>query len=123
MPWSGRIALDIDTRELPEGVQAVAVSDDAGSVLLMSARAVYLLERGGSPRVVLTIANTASLAFFPNSADGVIAERNGGSIYVLLTLVELWGFGSHKINYLHRNSEPVQSIHAASDTNIEHATS
>jgi hypothetical protein len=81
LPDSPRIAQELDVRSLPEALEAMAVSDDASSVLLSSAGTVYRLLADGSTRTVAGVGEAALLAFFPNGKDGAIADRSTGSVY------------------------------------------
>ena len=83
LPLTPQIVQDLDAGLLPDTPKAVAVSDDAGSVLLSSATMVYLLSPNGSTNTIMNVANVASLAFFPNSGDAAIGDRGTGSVYVL----------------------------------------
>jgi hypothetical protein len=82
LPEEPRIVQDLEAATLSESPEAAAVSDEAGSLLLASSRAVYSFSPGGSTRLVLPVAGVPSLAFLPNSENGAIADRSAGTIYL-----------------------------------------
>jgi hypothetical protein len=83
LPLTPQIVQDLDAGLLPGVPEALAVSDDAGAVLLSSAGVVYLLSPDGSSGIMVNVAGMASLAFFPNSANAAVGDRGAGSVYVL----------------------------------------
>ena len=86
LPDAPQIVRDLDVGVLPEPPEAMAISDDAGSVLLSSAGAVYWLLPGGSTRMVVNVADVPALVFFPNSANAAIGDRTAGSVYLFRNL-------------------------------------
>jgi DNA-binding beta-propeller fold protein YncE len=86
LPRTPRIVQDIDLASLPGLPDRVAISDDAGSILLESSHTVYLLSPDGSARVAAAVPEGAALAFLPNSGDVAIGDRKAGSVYVMQPL-------------------------------------
>jgi sugar lactone lactonase YvrE len=83
LPERPQILQDIDLASLPELPDGVAISDDAGSILLESSHTVYLLSPDGSTRIAAAVTDSAALAFLPNSGNAAIGDRKAGSVYVI----------------------------------------
>jgi hypothetical protein len=86
LPQAPQLTEDIDLSLLPELPSNAAVSDDAGSVLLSSGGTVYLMGPGGSTAVILSVTQTASIAFLPGSTIAAIGDPGTGSVYLFQRL-------------------------------------
>lgn len=66
---------------LAGGVDSIAVSDDAGAVLVASGRVVQLLSPGGAAQPVLNMTSTTAMAFLPDSRDAAVVDRGAGTVH------------------------------------------
>jgi hypothetical protein len=82
LPESPRIVQEFDLGALPAIPVGAAISDDAISILVCSADAVYLLAADGSSSMVLSTTQAPSVAFFPGGAAAAIGDPGTGSLYI-----------------------------------------
>jgi hypothetical protein len=85
--WSGlpdapQVSLDLDAAALPEQPLLGAISDDGALAAVASRQNVFLLPGGAAPRLLLSVADVASLAILRNGAL-TVADRQTGSIHLL----------------------------------------
>jgi hypothetical protein len=85
LPGTPAIVRTVGAAAFPKAIQDAAVSDDGDSVLLASEGGAYQLLRDGTTRQVISSADSAALAFLPNSSQAAIGDRRAGSVYLWVT--------------------------------------
>jgi hypothetical protein len=83
LPDNPRIVRDLNLGALPQPVQRLAVSDDAGSLLVSTPATVFLILPDGSARTLVSVSQAPLLAFFPGSASAVAGDPGDGSLYLV----------------------------------------
>ena len=82
LPETPHLLQEIDLGMLPDLPANAGISDNAGSVLLSSRGAVYLLLPDNSTSIVLSVTQPASIAFLPASTTSAIGDPGTGSLYI-----------------------------------------
>jgi YVTN family beta-propeller protein len=87
LPSASSLVAEIDISSLPESLNAMAVSDDAGAVVLGvfegEAGAIYVINESREVGPVSVIGQASAISFLTNTRDALITDRRNNELLLI----------------------------------------
>jgi hypothetical protein len=88
LPHKARLTAEIDVSKVPEPLDALAVSDDGGAVLVgvsgQDSGALYLATERGEVWNISALGRASAISFLRNTRNALLADRRANEILIIL---------------------------------------